>query len=277
MGSIIQSYNENLHLLTETEERIIDYVLANPEYCLELSVYELSRAVKVSPSMIVKTSRKLGYNGYSQLRLALASELNLLVHREKSSVLVKDLEAYEELVSSTIVEAYARLDENTLLRAAQALEGAVNIDIYSFGFDSVAGHDLYLKMLQSGKRVQILENGYEQIISAYNLDKESVIVAISGTGTSKDLLDALNFSKKSGAFVISITPGGSKLSTYSNIALESYYSKLVFLEGGLITRVVQLMICDMLYMKFLEISGSKFEERYSRFREALDFKRRQIK
>ena len=202
MGSIIQSYNENLHLLTETEERIIDYVLANPEYCLELSVYELSRAVKVSPSMIVKTSRKLGYNGYSQLRLALASELNLLVHREKSSVLVKDLEAYEELVSSTIVEAYARLDENTLLRAAQALEGAVNIDIYSFGFDSVAGHDLYLKMLQSGKRVQILENGYEQIISAYNLDKESVIVAISGTGTSKDLLDALNFSKKSGAFVI---------------------------------------------------------------------------
>ncbi|MCP5457341.1 MAG: MurR/RpiR family transcriptional regulator [Thermotogae bacterium] len=277
MSSLIQSYNEALGLFTQTEEKIASFIMTNPEAALELSVNDLASRLNVSPSMVVKASQKMGFTGYSQLKLAVASELNVLVQREKSTILIEDLDAYEDLVSSTIREAYSRLGEDDLKKAAELLVESENIDIYAFGFDAVAGHDLYLKMLQSGKRVKLIENGYEQMISAYNLKDDSVVVAISSTGTSIDLLDALKFSEKTGASVITITPVGSRLSTYSNVNLESYYSKLIFPEGGLITRVVQLMILDVLYLKFLQISGKNFEEKYSKFREVLDFKRRGTK
>lgn len=277
MSSLLQSYNEALHLLTETEEKIVSFVINNPEQSLEFSIHELAARLEISPSMIVKAAKKLGFTGYSQLKLAIASELNILVQREKSSVLIEDLEAYDELVSTTIREAYCRVREEVIEEAARVLSSSQIIDIYAFGFDAIAGHDLYLKMLQSGKRVQLIENGYEQMISAYSLESNSAVVAISSTGSSVDLMDALRFSKKAGASVVTITPAGSKLSNYSSINLESYYSKLVFPEGGLVTRIVQLMIVDVLYMKFLQISGGRFEERYSRFREVLDFKRRGIK
>lgn len=277
MSSLLQSYNEALHLLTETEEKIVSFVINNPEQSLEFSIHELAARLEISPSMIVKAAKKLGFTGYSQLKLAIASELNILVQREKSSVLIEDLEAYDELVSTTIREAYCRVSEEVIEEAARVLSSSQIIDIYAFGFDAIAGHDLYLKMLQSGKRVQLIENGYEQMISAYSLESNSAVVAISSTGSSVDLMDALRFSKKAGASVVTITPAGSKLSNYSSFNLESYYSKLVFPEGGLVTRIVQLMIVDVLYMKFLQISGGRFEERYSRFREVLDFKRRGIK
>jgi len=277
MSSLLQSYNEALHLLTETEEKIVSFVKNNPEQSLELSIHDLATRLEISPSMIVKAAKKLGFTGYTQLKLAIASELNILVQREKSSVLIEDLKAYEELISTTIKEAYCRLSEGVIEEAARVLSLSQIVDIYAFGFDAVAGHDLYLKMLQSGKRVQLIQNGYEQMISAYSLESNSVVVAISSTGSSVDLIDALGFSKKTGASVVTITPAGSKLSDYSSINLESYYSKLVFPEGGLVTRIVQLMIVDVLYMEFLQISGERFEERYSRFREVLDFKRRGTK
>jgi len=277
MSSLLQSYNEALHLLTGTEEKIVSFVINHPEQALEFSVHDLAARLEVSPSMIVKSAKKLGFTGYSQLKLAIASELNILVQREKSSVLIEDLEAYDELVSTTIKEAYSRLSEGLIEEAARVLSSSQIVDIYAFGFDAIAGHDLYLKMLQSGKRVQLIENGYEQMISAYSLESDSTVVAISSTGSSVDLMDALRFSKKAGASVVTITPAGSKLSNYSSINLESYYSKLVFPEGGLITRIVQLMIVDVLYLKFLQISGTRFEERYSKFREVLDFKRRGTK
>ena len=277
MSSLLQSYNEALHHLTETEERIASFVISHPEEALDLPVKDLARRLEVAPSMIIKAAKKLGFSGYTQLRLAIASELNLLVQREKSSVMIEDLEAYDQLVSSTIREAYSRLNEDDVEAAARLLAGAQIVDIYAFGFDALAGHDLYLKMLQSGKRVKLIENGYEQMISAYTLESDSVIVAISSAGTSADLIDALRFSQKSGVSVITITPARSMLSGYSKVNLESYYSKLVFPEGGLVTRIVQLMIVDMLYLQFLKISGKKFEERYSKFREVLDFKRRGMK
>jgi DNA-binding MurR/RpiR family transcriptional regulator len=274
MGNLLQSYNENLHLLTPTEERILDYMISNPEKCLECTINELSKVLKVSQSMIVKAARKLGYSGFTGLKLVIAGELNILVQREKSPVLLKDLRSYEELSLETIREAYSHLSEDRLSLAAASLKDAENIDIYSFGFDSVAGHDLYLKMLQSGKRVRHLENGYEQIISASNLHHDSVVVAISGTGMSGDLADALEFARKSGAGVITVAPEKSRLCAFSDVNLESYYSRLVFPEGGLITRIVQLLIMDILYMRFLELCGEEFEERYKKFKEALDYKRR---
>lgn len=274
MSGLIQAYNESLHLLSKTEERVIGYVLHNPEECLNLTVQELASILKVSVSTVIKAAKKLGYSGYAQLKLVVAGELNVLVQREKSSALIKDLQAYEELVLVSIREGYSHLGQEKLEAAAKELKRADEIDVYAFGFDAVAGYDLYLKMLQSGKRVRQLENGYEQIISAYNLDPSALVVAISSTGTSLDLLDALKFSKKSGASIVTVAPEGSRLCEYADINLESYYSRLVFPEGGLITRVVQLAIVDMLYMKFLEISGGEFDNKYARFREALDFKRR---
>ncbi|MBN2220474.1 MAG: MurR/RpiR family transcriptional regulator [Kosmotogaceae bacterium] len=277
MSSLIQSYNEALGLFTPTEEKIAGFIMTNPEASLELSVNDLAARLNVSPSMVVKTAQKMGFTGYSQLKLAVASEINVLVQREKSTILIEDLDAYEDLVSTTIREAYSRLSEDDIKKAAELLVESENIDIYAFGFDAVAGHDLYLKMLQSGKRVKLIENGYEQMISAYNLKDDSVIVVISSTGTSVDLLDALKFSEKTGTSVITITPAGSRLSSYSKVNLESYYSKLIFPEGGLVTRIVQVMILDVLYLRFLQISGKSFEEEYSKFREVLDFKRRGTK
>ncbi len=180
MSSLLQSYNEALHLLTETEEKIVSFVINNPEQSLEFSIHELAARLEISPSMIVKAAKKLGFTGYSQLKLAIASELNILVQREKSSVLIEDLEAYDELVSTTIREAYCRVSEEVIEEAARVLSSSQIIDIYAFGFDAIAGHDLYLKMLQSGKRVQLIENGYEQMISAYSLESPGKLLLETG-------------------------------------------------------------------------------------------------
>jgi len=61
--------------LSEAERQIADFVLANPDLVLLSSVTELARESGVGASTVTRLAVKLGYQGYPELRTALAVEL----------------------------------------------------------------------------------------------------------------------------------------------------------------------------------------------------------
>ena len=183
--SFLNQFNEQESKLSLSETSICRYILENPEAVIKMPIQELAGCCAVVPSTIIKLSKKLGFSGYTELKIILASELDLA--RARSFDLESFNNAFGDYVSLTrglIRQAMAHLSKSDLEKAAKIIANAKNIDIYSFGFDSVGGLDLYLKLIQFGKRVSHHENGYAQTISASNLSSDDVIIAISSTGAS---------------------------------------------------------------------------------------------
>ena len=56
------------------ERKVADYIIANPQDAVHPSIEELSETIGVSESTLVRFVRKLGYGGYQQFRIALATE-----------------------------------------------------------------------------------------------------------------------------------------------------------------------------------------------------------
>ena len=271
--SFLNQFNERVGVLTSSEERVARYIKENPLKVVNLSVQALANECFVVPSTVIKTAKKLGFSGFSELKIALAAELDkaTIVGLDSNS-LSKTFKQYTEFVQELIEQASIRLSEELLNEAARVVLEASKIDIYSFGFDSIAGLDLYFKLVQIGKPTFHYENGYMQMISATYLREKDAVIAISSTGSSKDLFDAVKQAKISGAKIIVMTPSSSILTGLETVHLDTYFSTLVLPEGGIATRLVQLFVIDQLYLKILEMC-EKCSERYERFRNVLEYKR----
>src|SRR5699024_12184557 len=66
--AIISSYFPSL---TKSEQKVAQYVLANPDDIEATSIQELAKKVSVGESTIIRFVRKIGYSGYQEFKLAL--------------------------------------------------------------------------------------------------------------------------------------------------------------------------------------------------------------
>ncbi|ACR79020.1 MurR/RpiR family transcriptional regulator [Kosmotoga olearia] len=272
--SFLNQFNERVGALTSSEEKVARYIKENPLKVVNMSIQSLANECFVVPSTVIKTAKKLGFSGFSELKIALAAELDkAAITGLDSDILSNTFKRYAEFVQELIEQASVRLSEELLNEAARIVLEANKIDIYSFGFDSIAGLDLYLKLVQIGKTTAHYENGYMQMISATYLGTEDAVIAISSTGSSKDLFDAVKRAIESGAKVIVIAPSSSMLAGLETVYLDTYFSTLVLPEGGIATRLVQLFLIDQLYLRILKMD-EKSSERYEKFQNVLEYKRK---
>lgn len=98
------------------------------------------------------------------------------------------------------------------------------------------------------------DNGYEHIFEQQlenKIDKEDIIVAISGSGNSKNVINAVKYAKKQGCKVIGMTGySGGELKKLSDISLH------VPLDNMQITEDIHIIFNHlMMYILCGELSG----------------------
>ena len=85
-------------------------------------------------------------------------------------------------------------------------------------------------------------------IAAAHTDGQSVIIGISHSGTSRDILQAMQIAKQNGAKTVAITNfGKSPMDKVSDIILHTVSDETNYRILGLSSRIAQLAIIDTIY------------------------------
>ena len=74
MIKILLDINIKYETFSKAEKKVADYIIENPNNILPLFITELSNICGASTASIVRFAKKLGYDGYHQLKFALAKE-----------------------------------------------------------------------------------------------------------------------------------------------------------------------------------------------------------
>lgn len=74
--SVEGNYQSTRGELSEAEKKIVDYVLNHTQDVLTMSVYELAKAAGTSPATVSRAAQRLQFNGYNELKMQLAADLN---------------------------------------------------------------------------------------------------------------------------------------------------------------------------------------------------------
>lgn len=208
-------YNEMHHLYDEmgkAEKRIADYILNDPQNIIGMSISDLAENCNCGVSTVVRFSRRLGFNGYQGLKVQLAAELGS-VSSVNCEILPDD--SCFDIFTKQINEIYLTLkntqnilNSELLEKSAEAILKAERIIIVGLGNSASVAQDFAHKLLRVGLNSQSCSDNHLQAIIASHLTRKDVLIGISHSGSSKDIVEAMEFAKIGGAKTICITNYG---------------------------------------------------------------------
>jgi RpiR family transcriptional regulator, glv operon transcriptional regulator len=178
LEALINKYYDQLN---DNDLHVISYISQNIEVCMDKTVTEIAKYCSVSPSTIIRTTKKLGFDGYSEFRYFLKDEADRIKETKvtnnqyfNSSVLLKDVQETIKLFE----------EDKSLEQIYQLFLKSKNIFAYGTGY----GQNL---MLKEFSRCLLNNNIYLNIIPS-----KTELELISQTITPNDLLIVASLSGK---------------------------------------------------------------------------------
>ncbi|WP_261842880.1 MurR/RpiR family transcriptional regulator [Aliamphritea ceti] len=249
--NLLKSIADAKSNLRKSEQKVADYVLENPSEVIHMRIVDLASEANVSEPTVVRFCRALNYDGFQDFKLTLAQGLASNANFEQFSLNSKDTvsEFKQKIFDSTVgnmMRVREELDSDTLESAINAIAKAGRVELYGFGASAPVCDDAQHKF----HRLKISSSAYSdphmQMISATTLSTDDVVIAISQTGRTKDLLHAIKLVKAAGATVISLCPSNTPLSALANISIHIDLEEDKDLSTLMSSRVVHLVVIDVL-------------------------------
>ncbi|XBS67899.1 SIS domain-containing protein [Acerihabitans sp. KWT182] len=196
-------------VLTPLEAKLVNAVLSSG-FDEHVALKDIASRCDMSEAMVVKTAKKLGFAGFRELR-SKAAQYNRLpiteMHQELSAT-----DTAREIVTKVfrtsaqaLEETLAILDMKAFERAAGLLTKARQRDFYGFGGSAQIARDAVHKFLRIGVRATVYDDPHMMLMSASLLDENDVVLAISHSGQTQNLIEAVTAAQANNVPVIAIT------------------------------------------------------------------------
>ncbi|EMF0614717.1 MurR/RpiR family transcriptional regulator [Enterococcus faecium] len=242
--SYIYLIKENYPFLTKSEKKVADFILNSGKTVIYSTMSDIKKNTKVGDATIIRFCQKIGFSGFSDLKIEIAKEDFSQKKEHPTSV-----KYYDEIANSLTEALYSTirlLDEEKLNEAIKMITQSKNIYIFGVGSSGNTSLDLENMFLRVGVQAKAVLDPHFQAQVASLLTVNDLVIIFSLSGKTKDTYDSLKIAKKNGAKIIAITnyihsPIGKSADLVLQTAIEE------FLNGGsLAGKISQLYICDLL-------------------------------
>lgn len=276
MNSGILKINEYYKTFTKQEKKLADFLLKNINEASVLTISELSKESGVSCSTINRFAITLGYKGFKEFIRDMYHEANSLPVQENvyeinhENPLNMDIDTVIKVVCNLNIESIRNslmmIEETKVLKAIEAIHKAPRVVVYALSGSVAPALDLKFKFQRLGINCEVYDNPHSLILSATTLKSKDVVIALSYSGETKEILDALKYVKENGAKIIGITMvGNNSLSKICDICIEHSSVDKGLRTYSTRSRVVQENIIDILYIGLCTKRKGFLERYYSLF------------
>lgn len=211
--------------LTPSEQRIAVVVRSNFEAATRMTISELAAKAEVSQPTVTRFCVSLGCESFADFKLSLATTLTVASaylnnERNISDDIANLAHTTAKRAISAIRECLDQLDTQTLSDAIAAIAACKRLDIYGQGGGSAAiVEDAKLRFFRLGIPVCAYVDGHQQRMSAATLEKGGCVLAISNSGRSKPVVEAVEIAKSFGARTIALTRPGTPLALVADLVV----------------------------------------------------------
>ncbi|MCI8726343.1 MAG: MurR/RpiR family transcriptional regulator [Hungatella sp.] len=266
--------------MTRTERMVCEYVERRLSDIPALSIKQLAKKSGTSEASVLRFCKTLGYRGYRDFILSLSSALGSLDEKaeEKKYTDIRPGDTLETIIENvsfnntcSIEETLMVLDKGQVEKAVTLLSLAKWVDWYGLGASGLVCQDAQQKFMRIKKHCQALTDSHSIRTAAAILDKEDVAVLVSNSGTTKEILDALELVKESGAKSIAITRySKSELALGADVILNISTPEVTFRSGAMGSRIAMLNVVDVLFSAVASKEYDSVKEYLDRTRGALN-------
>lgn len=250
---IIAQIHNTFENLTQTEQRIADYILKFPEKCTNMTAKELADVCGTVPSAVNRTCKSIGIQGFAKLKIALASAIaqdgkdNLPFNQEDNEKTI-----FNKVFNSginTIKNTFQMLDFSNIKTMAEKLASAKRIFIFGVGTSSVIAVDAAYRLSQLDVQAYAYTDILQMGVMAKNMKDGDIAFGISHSGMTKAVVDTMRAAKKAGATTMALTSfAKSFLYNESDYSICVYADEKNYPVEAVSARVAHICIVDALML-----------------------------
>ena len=265
--------------LTKSERRIADYIVDHTGEVMEQTISDLAVHAQSSEITISRFCKKLGCSGLKELKLMLAAELSAAPQKAFHVIQTGDsgwdvaAKVFANIAEG-LQDTLSLLDYDALDAAARLLLKARRIYVFGFGNSATVCMDMATRFLRLGLAIREYADSHMQVTAAALMTADDVVIAVSHSGATKELLQSVQAAKKAGARVIVITSHGqSPLVALADICLCGMGREVQYTSEAGASRLIHMAIGDVLYTRVAMQEESVFRDNMEKMRREIGKKR----
>jgi RpiR family carbohydrate utilization transcriptional regulator len=257
--AMLDRIRASIPALPPAEQRVAKLVLLDPRSFASLPVTELAERSHVSKPTVVRFCRSVGYDGLTDFKRKLAGSVNEgvpFVHRavdeddKSGDIVVKVIDNAVSALLKYRNDAASHAFERAIVALTEAGKNGKRIEFYGVGNSGIVAQDAQHKFFRLGVHATAVSDGHVQVMSATMLAPGDVLVIISNSGRSRDLLDAADIARKKGATIVVVSASGSPLSQLpagpTQILLAVDHPEDYDRYSPMVSRLLHLVVIDIL-------------------------------
>ncbi|HIY73276.1 MurR/RpiR family transcriptional regulator [Intestinimonas butyriciproducens] len=265
-----------LDQLTETDRRLASYLLDHSREAIHMSAKELSAQCDTSPAAVVRLSQKLGFKGFTALKLELAKESG----QEEPDVFrsaIRDNDDMETIVRKAeqihlrnTSLTYQMVNVSVLSQAVEEICAGRRIHLFGVGASGLLAMDFLYKSSRIGIPAFYHADVHTNLATAALLGPEDIVIAISYSGETLDTVLAAEAARERGSKIIAITQANrNTLSRLADYPLYIPGEEPELRVGAMTSRTSGLLILDLLFLGIAKHNPEQTQESLRQTRELI--------
>lgn len=251
--SLIPNIRMKREGMTNTEKRVVDWLLDATKFNRNTSLRTVATSLDVSESLIVKVAKLLGFSGFRELKKQIIASFE---ENQLDTIELSQRDTPQDLIDKvfnislqTISEGKAILNSDVIIEAAKCFFKAKNRDLYAAGGSNTICDDIAHKFLRIGVRCNTYRDIHLMMMSASLLTEDDVILVVSHSGKTTDLLKVVHEAKKKGVKIICITHSYiSPIAELSDFVICTPAPDTPLLGKNASARILQLILVDAFFV-----------------------------
>lgn len=242
--------------LTKSGHMVADYLVQHAAEAQYLSISSLARECKVAEATVFRFCRALGFEGYHEMRIALAqaNATGALVNQrapEPDADTATLCEHAGALFMTAINGTQNALSPEAVDKAVALLHSARQVFCLGQGGSMLVANDICARFASITNKFRTAGDSHMQAIAASLMGPEDVVVFVSYSGATRDMMDTLHLARENGAKVILLThysdaPGAA----LADVVLLCGAKESPLDSGSMPVKLAVLFVANVLVLRY---------------------------
>ena len=254
MSAVLVKINAIIRALPKAEKLVAEHIISHPAQAPFYSVSQLASATRVSIASVSRLSKKLGYESFTDLKIALAQGTETGIDTIYQDIATEDSD--EEIVQKvfagnvkSLEDTYKILDTGDLIKAARKISRAKRLVFLGIGSSGNIARDAAIRFCHLGLHVDACNDSYQIVTQMLNLTARDMVVGISHSGRSRATVQGLELARANGAGTIGISNyARSPLSGVCELFFCTSFPESKVRVAALSSRLSQMCLIDTLHV-----------------------------
>lgn len=260
----IERIRSGIELLKPAERNVALYILSHLEDVIRMPIAVPAEKAKTSEATIVRMCRALNFSGFKDLKLSIATAPTLEIQNnhnfelEKDSTILQMIQTIEMHNIDAIQRTLMINGERELEKIIHQINNARKIIFIGIGASAIVAQDFEHKLKRINKNCETIFDSHGQLIAAAHATSEDVVFAISYSGETKEVINALTVAKENQATIITMTQNKrNTIQSFADSALYVVSNEADIRSSATASRIAQLTLIDILYTGIATLNYDK--------------------